>query len=126
MKKRKSWIEDCIESLVRHRKNNEDKFIKSIKRSSFKKYLQYSKNAFLRKKCFYLTESDFINLEKSTCYYCGGKATGFDRLNSSIGYTRVNTVPCCSVCNMMKYTYAEKDFLNQIAKIYEYRINKIN
>jgi len=49
------------------------------------------------------------------------EVNGIDRLNSSLGYTTTNSVPCCSTCNYMKRCLGEKEFFAHITKIYKHR-----
>lgn len=46
------------------------------------------------------------SLLKGKCYYCGcmdeGKLNGIDRMDNDNGYTFLNSVSCCKMCNMMK------------------------
>lgn len=87
---------------------------------------------------FNLSFEEFDNLVLQDCFYCGSKPTfperfknefknreivnfnGIDRINSSKGYQLNNCVPCCSICNSMKSDLIQKDFLNQINKIYNF------
>lgn len=83
----------------------------------------------------------FLDLSKKSCNYCGlvesnfatdrnskGNKTsdiiikynGIDRLNSNLGYTKQNSVPCCKFCNIAKNTMTEKDFMDFIKRVYEY------
>jgi len=80
-----------------------------------------------------LTENEFYHLVKSNCYYCNTepkprehagvrkdtKFNGVDRKNNSksIGYTSKNCVPCCGVCNRMKWILSHDDFIVQATKI---------
>jgi hypothetical protein len=55
------------------------------------------------------------------CYYCGitsdetgGRISGLDRVDNQQGYSALNTVPCCTVCNMMKGTLTLSEFKNQM------------
>lgn len=48
-------------------------------------------------------------------------ANGIDRIENTIGYTRLNSVPCCEKCNKMKLNYTEKDFIRHINKISEFQ-----
>lgn len=65
-------------------------------------------------------------LDSAHCYYCDGKASGLDRIDSSIGYTKQNTVWCCGKCNLMKHIHSKDDFLNHIAKIYNHAVKQDN
>ena len=87
----------------------------------------------------YLLEiEDLESIVFEPCYYCGAtnsshlKITknetilhnGVDRLDSSLGYVPDNCVPCCWKCNRAKGSLGEKDFLEWIEKVYNYRIKK--
>ena len=84
---------------------------------------------------FSFTLEEFSAKIIQDCYYCDtnggaiskglGKTsgdfpyTGLDRIDSSEGYSPENTVPCCKVCNTMKNTLTQEEFLahiNLIAK----------
>jgi len=90
------------------------------------------------KKIFELTIRHFKIITSSNCYYCGSKPAmvsfknggnqvyiynGVDRLDSKIGYTKDNVVPCCAMCNKMKFTYDVELFLTHVKKIAEYQTN---
>jgi hypothetical protein len=50
-----------------------------------------------------ISENEFNKLSSKNCYYCGVEGlNGIDRLDSSIGYTKENCVPCCKHCNYAK------------------------
>ena len=59
------------------------------------------------------------NFFKSNCYYCGDKLhiVSFDRVESSLGYTPLNVVPCCWLCNQMKLTTNKNDFISKCKAI---------
>ena len=90
-----------------------------------------------------LTFDDFYILSQQNCFYCGSEPNnvynnykigafyseeriktgtfiynGLDRIDSSIGHTKLNVVPCCKICNSMKMDMKSDDFLNQIKLIY--------
>ncbi len=82
-----------------------------------------------------LTEEQFKELTSSLCHYCGvlpkqkthvltsnGEYTynGIDRIDNKQGYILENVVPCCGICNRMKMTLSEKEFLNHITEIAEH------
>ena len=96
--------------------------------------LRYKRSAKNKGISFELSDRQLSMLFKSSCRYCGRKEThvvkgqgmssgdypyvGIDRLDSSLGYTKENTVPCCWTCNMMKNTLSESDFIEHVRKIY--------
>jgi len=99
---------------------------------------RYRGNAVARNLPFELTYDEADSLFKKNCHYCGNSpsmdcnkykgqrrgrerkptlANGIDRIDSSIGYTAANCVPCCPQCNMMKNDYSVKEFLDQVERI---------
>jgi len=105
--------------------------------SSFNaKYNSYKTRAKRHKKnlVFELTKQEFKDIIVKPCHYCGCegqegflpkkktngvfKSNGIDRVDSSIGYTKTNCVPCCSVCNKMKLEMPYEVFLAQVQRIY--------
>lgn len=91
-----------------------------------------------------LTLEEFKDIIDKNCYYCGCKpklknylncnrivkkgelyANGIDRLDSNKGYNIENCVPCCKICNIMKSTLSEEEFISHIKKIIDnYGISK--
>ena len=66
-----------------------------------------------------LTEEQIKNILEQDCYYCGEpNANGIDRIDSKKDYTIDNTVPCCSICNVMKNKFPVNVFLDKVKKIY--------
>ena len=66
-----------------------------------------------------LTQDDFINVFKAKCVYCGYLATGFDRKDNSIGHTKLNCVPCCKECNVLRmdnFSHEEMFIIGQSIK----------
>lgn len=92
----------------------------SYKLNTSSQYNSYLKRANAKQFEFELTDEMFLNLKYTQCIYCGGVPTGFDRVDNSIGYTIENSAPCCFKCNMMKNTKTQRDFLQQIIKIYNH------
>ena len=102
-------------------------------------YSGYRTNARYRNIAFELTKEIFVSIISKNCFYCNdepkesqlSKSTnrtsnkfihnGVDRLDSKIGYTLSNCVPCCSMCNLMKNKFSKDDFLKKIAQIYVYK-----
>lgn len=67
-----------------------------------------------------LTLTDFIELIKKPCQYCGEteERRGVDRVDNSLGYTKENSAPCCKMCNYMKKNYSVEKLLSHVKKIY--------
>lgn len=74
----------------------------------------------------------FKSIAQKKCHYCGcdpnqksfGKNgyyiyNGLDRIDSSIGYTIENCVPCCGRCNEAKSNLEYSCFLKKIKMIYQ-------
>ena len=88
--------------------------------------LQYKRHARDRGLEWALGYEDVKRLIASPCFYCGAvnsnhKVTknckegfdhnGIDRVDSAMGYTIDNVVPCCKVCNRAKNNMTQKDFI---------------
>jgi hypothetical protein len=98
------------------------------------KYLSYKTRAKNHKKKikFLLSKNEFRRIILMNCHYCNSKpvyahthrsyngeflSNGIDRINSAIGYTIENCVPCCPRCNLMKNNLSYEDFINHIKRI---------
>ena len=90
---------------------------------------------------FEITKDEFKFLITQPCYYCGDTESnccwnkysrkknknttdkllynGLDRIDSNLGYTKENIVPCCAFCNLAKLDYSEEEFISKVIKIYE-------
>ena len=97
-------------------------------------YSVYKHNADKRNLLYTITIEDFRKLTSSSCYYCNDAPmyshsgvtcstpyvyNGVDRVDNTIGYVLENCVPCCRICNWMKRTQSQKDFVTKCAKITE-------
>lgn len=86
----------------------------------------------------WLLSTEFsLKTTSSDCFYCGRKPSqvrkgiwsdyiynGIDRVDSSIGYTEDNCVPCCGPCNLMKLDYSYFEFINTVTKIFFFHVLK--
>lgn len=99
-------------------------------------YGNYKYIAKKRNLIFNLTIDEFSELTNKTCYYCKAKPknkmksqtltlkngtytyNGVDRVNNNKGYTKDNTVACCTSCNKAKLSLTSKQFKSLIRKIY--------
>ena len=95
----------------------------------------YKKGARDRGLEFAITRDEFIKVASGDCAYCGVTATeesapyarpiltslhplnGIDRVNSKLGYTTDNVVPCCSRCNQIKMDMDVEEFIDQVRRI---------
>lgn len=93
----------------------------------------YKRNAAIRNLSWNLTKKAFVDLILSPCFYCkisrftftkmkyGDELShnGVDRVDSSLGYSLKNCVPCCKVCNRAKSNMDRASYfhwLNQIRR----------
>ena len=95
-------------------------------------YCDYRNNAKRREIAFNLSLSQFKKTILEDCFYCGIKPSqlsklkphslfrynGIDRINSKIGYSETNVVPCCKECNVSKRAMSQKEFFQWIEKLY--------
>ena len=96
-------------------------------------YARYAKGAAGRQLAYTISKSEFREITKQPCHYCGtkpskawarrkGNATpylynGLDRLDSALGYELQNVVACCATCNYMKQDLTFEEFIKQVALI---------
>jgi hypothetical protein len=130
----------CTRPDLYRRSNADDKRQLTISNQ----YTQHKKRCKL-KGIEHLDFTDWESVVFRPCHYCGlidersytnkyiqsygeeiinlykVKINGVDRLDSSIGYTLSNCVPCCFFCNTAKYAHEENYFLSRIKQIYEFR-----
>jgi hypothetical protein len=70
---------------------------------------------------FELTFEQVKEIINKPCTYCGKEnCRGIDRIDSNIGYTIENSVPCCFTCNGMKRAMGVEDFKEHIQKIHKH------
>lgn len=96
-------------------------------------YGRYRNSARERKLLFDITKDQAKCLFEQPCHYCGALPSvrythaslagqyawnGIDRVNSELGYTINNCVPCCGTCNFAKGTKTIEDFRTWIEKVY--------
>jgi hypothetical protein len=97
-------------------------------------YYSYERRAKLKNMEFSLSREYFKELTKQNCHYCSqepyrvhypryqnGSYTynGIDRVDSSIGYTKENCVPCCYRCNVAKSNVSLDDFITWAFRLHD-------
>ncbi len=66
-----------------------------------------------------MPREELIQISTQPCYYCGDIwSGGIDRFDALVTYTRVNSVPCCKVCNKMKMGMHGDHFIAYCLKIH--------
>lgn len=95
-------------------------------------YWKYKSHANTRNKNFRLARKTFLAMTSQNCYYCGVEPkqvfidkrsngfyryNGLDRVNNLKGYSKLNCVPCCALCNTWKGALSQKEFLIRVNKI---------
>lgn len=97
-------------------------------------HCRYKISASKKGREFTLTPDQVWKLSQQNCAWCGREPSmiikpqhrnaegftynGLDRLNSDLGYTSSNVVPCCDQCNIAKSNYTIKEFRDWIERIY--------
>jgi len=94
------------------------------------RYGAYRRSARRRSFAFTITKTQFENISRRPCKYCGNfngtdpdenPYNGIDRVDNTKGYIKGNCVPCCWICNSLKGHGDEIEFLEHIKAIYEYQ-----
>lgn len=90
---------------------------------------KYKCAAMKRKLPFELDINSFVSLCKQRCFYCGSDPSqiaktkcdtgrfiynGIDRIDNLQGYISKNCVPSCCICNKMKLTMSQADFIRHV------------
>lgn len=98
-------------------------------------YAIYENSSRLRKYEFKLTKEDFKILTSQNCYYCDSPPSnriirrrqkesytynGLDRVDNNKGYDLDNVVPCCIICNEMKMSMGQQDFIEHLYKMLDH------
>jgi hypothetical protein len=114
----------CHSTRSLHHEQDGKLIIGKLNRS---KYICSAKD---RELYFDLSQQQFDILIFDNCYYCGippagltkvnkhkEMTNGIDRVNSDIGYTVDNCVPCCWICNRAKADMSFADFIHWLKRM---------
>jgi len=105
------------------------------KRALYRLYRRAARN---RNYAFCLSEARFVRLVDSSCHYCGASprrvfnhnkrsriravpTNGVDRVDNAKGYTTLNCVPCCAICNRAKGTLFVDEWTDWIRRVYRWQ-----
>lgn len=85
---------------------------------------------------FDISSAFFHYITSQDCVYCGAPPNqivrrdnhhngnyiynGIDRFDNSLGYIESNCVPCCKICNVMKFTLNIDEFYKHIQQILKF------
>lgn len=133
---------DLIKAPSKQKLTNEELIVRNEHQMGVRNryFAEYEGNSKKRGIEFNMTFDEFNSLIVSDCFYCGKEPqynerwariehkkqprlsiNGIDRIDSSKGYLKENTVPCCSKCNLMKNIMSSEEFLSHV-----YRISNFN
>lgn len=107
-----------------YRMKNKDK-LDEYKKAPHTRYKNYQRNAKSKNRNFDLSEEDFIEITQLPCIYCGDYSdiyenepfNGVDRIDSNLGYSIDNCVPCCTTCNRMKLDLDVNGWIGKMKQI---------
>ncbi len=110
----REYLKSLKPQIIKKPRNNYPKDINPI----YKRYLISSRAKGL---ILEYTEQELIELIAQPCNYCNTpNANGIDKINPKGHYTKDNCVPCCKMCNTMKFVYTTEQFLAHVRRIYEF------
>lgn len=110
-----------------YREKNKER-LKEYNKSPHTRYMHYKNSAKKRDHNFTLSEIDFIKITEQPCIYCGEYSdtyngvpfNGVDRIDSNLGYSMNNCVPCCTTCNRMKLDLNVYNWMSKMKQIINY------
>jgi hypothetical protein len=82
-----------------------------------RRWAYYRNRAKTRGLDFDLPLEAFHALLDGACHYCGDEGSGIDRIDSTKGYTKENTVSCCWACNAMKSSHTTAAWVAHMRKV---------
>ena len=115
--KRCSGCNTTVVNQDKKRPIRQRNFKEEMNKNKVRYYKEYINGALKREYEFLLNFEEFSTIVDKECFYCKHKIAqeinGIDRINNSKGYTKENTVPCCEMCNRIKYIYHPLFFLKK-------------
>jgi hypothetical protein len=120
-------VEKAKDTAERNRKPAGEALARSLMAS-------YRRHAYEKGVVFELPETDWFDLIRQPCHYCGeppaqrlarNGATliynGVDRMERGLGYISGNVVPACGRCNVAKGRMGYKEFLSWVNRVANHR-----
>jgi 5-methylcytosine-specific restriction endonuclease McrA len=94
-------------------------FLSVYTKSKKYKFSAYRNMAKGRDLPFMLSFEEFESFWQKSCFYCGDgiDTVGIDRVDSDLGYTMQNCVPCCRSCNQAKNDLSQNEFFDMCMKV---------
>jgi len=92
---------------------------------SIQRFRGYKSKANSKGLLFNLSSTQFDDITKQPCVYCGAFSLykdycGIDRFDNSRGYELGNAVSCCTACNCMKLDHTVEFMIQHIIKVLMY------
>ena len=118
---------DCNKAASKaYREANRDKvnaYHKAHSQSQRGRYNSYKSGAKRRSLPFELSFDEFMIFWQANCHYCGDQIAtiGIDRIDSNVGYSLENCVPCCARCNYVKLDYDIEETNMHILKMLKHQ-----
>ena len=118
-------LEKGREQAAAFRAKNPEKMEEANRKRRMSKdsaFCVYKNSASAKNLLFDMTKERFMEIVEKPCHYCGCKNDergfhGIDRLDCRVGYTEANSVPCCTMCNLLKASLTEEVFLMRVEHI---------
>ena len=107
-------------------------------------FLRYKIGSSRNGRNFSITIGQFRAITSRDCHYCGRKPAsvcicnkynparktdwggyiynGIDRKNNTVGYTILNCISCCYICNRAKSSMAYDEFIAYVSALSEHRV----
>lgn len=108
-----------LEKKREYGKQNPEK-LKERRESTKNRYSALKSRCKRLKKFLSISFEEYAEIVKNDCFYCGGilppAGFGLDRIDSSLGYTINNVLPCCRVCNVLKNDKSVLELLEHLPK----------
>lgn len=106
------WCGKCAQKF---KKNTDPKVnLRRLAKKSMSTYLKYDKNKGFETT---VTWEDIMIAKQSTCHYCDRVASGFDRIDNTVGHTKENCIPCCIRCNWVRGSWLSFEVMVEVGKL---------